>query len=49
MEDKIEKSEKSLIELNELFKDISNQKDLTEEEWNDLKDEIRTKDKYIEG
>ena len=34
LEDKIEKSEISLKELNELFKDISCQKDLTEEELN---------------
>ena len=47
LEDKIEKSEKSLKELNELFKDILNQKDLTEE-LNALKDEIRKKEKYIE-
>ena len=40
LEDKIEKSEKSLKELNELFNDISNQKDLTEMELNDIKEEI---------
>ena len=48
MEDKIEKSERTIKELNELFKDISNQKDLTEMELNDMKDEINHKEKYIE-
>ena len=48
LEDKIEISEKSIKELNELFKDISNQKDLTEVELNDMKDEINNKQKYIE-
>ena len=48
LEDKIENSEKSIKELNELFNDISTQKDLTEMELNDIKEEINNKQKYIE-
>ena len=48
MEDKIENSERTIKELNELFNDITTQKDLTEMELNEIKDEINNKQKYIE-